>query len=287
MVFGVPAAAALAAQAQALGVGVLADDHAILRALGSPGAGLLAAFPAGIGGYFRPVTMASLALVDAFAQGSAFAQHAFGLAVHAATAGLVASIARRLAGDGVLALGLGVLYALHPAHAATVSWIAARGDLLATLGIAAALALLLRGTRLAAAGSAMAAALAIGAKESAYAIVPLLPIVGELAAGAPPEPTSSGEGAPDPRALRASARGVALVAFLGVLLHASVARVAFGGSHRALAGLGSPREALMALAGAAARVFAPGPLARGMASAASKLDPRWMALGALAVLVGS
>src|SRR5262245_57489227 len=94
-------------------------------------------------GIFRPLVSVTLAL-QAGLHGAldAFPFHLANLFLHGAAAVLLlAVLSRLLPVRPVLASSAALLFAVHPAHAGTVSWIVARGDLLAAVfGLAGVLA---------------------------------------------------------------------------------------------------------------------------------------------------
>lgn len=157
--------------------------------------------------YYRPVVVGTY-LLDTAIGGpvSPRVPHVANVIYHAFTTGFVWLLLRRLlrgrpgAAGGVLAGAL--LFALHPIHAESVSWIAGRSDLLATMFLVPAVALALRGfdTRSVPALLLSPALFlfAVTAKESAVIGLVLVPMA-LLLAGAPPgRPTPAGEGpAPD------------------------------------------------------------------------------------------
>lgn len=161
----------LAAFAPALSVGFLSDDFLILRAL--DGGGPLGFLVFGWS-FFRPLTSLSLWLDRAAWGSTAVGFHATSLTLHAACAFAVGELARSLVRAGVLRDAndrLPVLataaFAVAPSHAEPVCWLAARGDLLATLFGVAALALHLERRR---ALAIAAFFLALSAKESVLAL---------------------------------------------------------------------------------------------------------------------
>jgi hypothetical protein len=157
------AAGALLGYGPILGIGFLSDDfNAVQRAA--------TGFQWHTAIFFRPVVMAVFWL-DWHCWGlKAAGYHLTNLALHTLTAWLV----------GRLALSLGLtpwgsafaagLFVLLPSHTESVTWIAGRTDLLATLGLLVALLAYLRwrstGSRRALGGAAVAFAAALAAKES-------------------------------------------------------------------------------------------------------------------------
>ncbi|MCZ6694897.1 MAG: hypothetical protein O7A63_00005, partial [Acidobacteria bacterium] len=90
-------------------------------------------------GYFRPLTLASFhAELSAWgASPSLF--HLTNLLLISGAAFLVVVLIRRYTGDGALAGGAGLLFALHPWHVENAAWIAARTDPLFSLFLLGAL----------------------------------------------------------------------------------------------------------------------------------------------------
>ena len=206
-------ALALLAYANSLGNGFVWDDPIILsrqlivfRSLGD----VLAPprdIPQFSPDYYRPVTIASYLLDRSIGGGDPFAFHLSVVLAHAATSVLVYVLALQLLGypggrglphgpppqrggsappaesanarSGGAAIGAfaaGALFALHPIHTESVAWAAGRSDVLATGFLLAALAVHGRPRRTWA-GSAVAglcAAAALGAKETAVALYPLM-----------------------------------------------------------------------------------------------------------------
>ena len=109
----------------------------------------------------RPFAALSLMIDARLWGGHVIGYRLVNLALHLATTGLVVRLAWRYgAGRVRVALIAGLAFAVHPAHVETVSWITGRPDLLGTL---AALAFIAGGETFSAAGSRVAATLALGA----------------------------------------------------------------------------------------------------------------------------
>lgn len=129
--------------------------------------------------YYRPVVTAVSGAQWITGRGAAWPLHLANMLAHAATAALVALLARKLAGrqprvDAARAgLFAGLLFASHPAASEAVAWISGRTDLFATLFGLASLAVLwdARGDRRSALVGGGLLALALGSKESALAFV--------------------------------------------------------------------------------------------------------------------
>lgn len=139
-------AAAWAAQGGVVGNGLVGEDGTTLAP-----SGLIARGLAGIpdllvgtdGGAFRPVAAASLAVqASLHGVGDLFAFHLANLLLHGLAAVLyLAALHRLLPTRPVVVAAAALLFAAHPLHTGTVSWISARGDLLAAVfGLGALLA---------------------------------------------------------------------------------------------------------------------------------------------------
>ncbi len=144
-------AVAWAAQGGSLANGWVWDDAILIRD-GDPVAKGLAALPDAWAspwggeeqavGLYRPLVTASLAL-QAAVHGVAdpFPFHLANLFLHGLASVLLLALANRLLPRRpIVTAGAALLFAAHPMHAGTVSWIVARGDLLAAVfGLSAAL----------------------------------------------------------------------------------------------------------------------------------------------------
>ncbi|MCI0339922.1 MAG: tetratricopeptide repeat protein [Planctomycetales bacterium] len=99
-------------------------------------------------------------------------------------------LARRFAGPGWRAAAAMALFAAHPAHTEAVCGLVGRTDLLATVGFLAGLEAFLRYRETEGTGwlvlSVNAFALGLGGKESALALLPLLPVADVLLRNTPP-----------------------------------------------------------------------------------------------------
>lgn len=82
---------------------------------------------------FRPVYMATLWWDHALWGLSPAMFHATNLLLIAAAAALLTLAVQRLTGEAGLALGTGLLFAIHPFHVETAAWVAARSDPLFTV----------------------------------------------------------------------------------------------------------------------------------------------------------
>jgi protein O-mannosyl-transferase len=136
--------------------------------------------------YYRPLLTVSYLLDRAvFGELATRGPHAVNVLLHALSTLLVAWLALRLFAGRAharwAALGAGLLFAVHPIHTESVSWITGRSDVLATCLLLAALALAARlrsgAGPGAIAGSLLLFALATLSKEVALVGVGLLPIL--------------------------------------------------------------------------------------------------------------
>ncbi len=83
--------------------------------------------------FYRPLARLYWALLHAIWGESAWGWHLAGAALYSATCALVSLLALRLSGRYGVGLLAGLIFAMHPAHAETVSWVANSSDLLAGL----------------------------------------------------------------------------------------------------------------------------------------------------------
>jgi tetratricopeptide (TPR) repeat protein len=135
--------------------------------------------------YYRPLTIGSYLLDRAVGGAEPFAYHLSVVLAHAAAAVLVYALARQLLAArpaaSVGAFAAGALFAVHPIHTESVAWAAGRSDVLATAFLIAALLLHARGgSWLASIGAGMCALAALGAKETAIALYPLMLLLDAL-----------------------------------------------------------------------------------------------------------
>ncbi len=130
--------------------------------------------------YYRPTTTITYLLDRALGGGDPFAFHLSVVLAHAAVSVLVTLLCWHLLGpiasrDMASVIG-GLLFAVHPVHTESVAWAAGRSDVLATMFALAVLLLL--GDRqpsvLRRAAAAACAFAALGAKEVAVTLFPLL-----------------------------------------------------------------------------------------------------------------
>ncbi|HEU4588566.1 MAG TPA: hypothetical protein VFS11_07960 [Gemmatimonadales bacterium] len=135
---------------------------------------------------YRPVTAISLAANWVVAGGDPRAFHLVNLLLHAVAALLVYRLARELV-PFAAAVAAGLVFAVHPVHVEAVANLVGRAEVLATIFVLAAVLLYRADGRLADAGdhgslrragatlgTLAAAVLALGAKESAFALPALL-----------------------------------------------------------------------------------------------------------------
>lgn len=182
--------AAAAAFLGTLSHGFVYDDHRFVD--GNPHLDALAAAPwrafdpgttGGEGaepGMWRPLRTLSFALDRALFGPGPAGPHLANALLHGAAAGLVLATGLALGLDGIAAAAGAAVFALHPVQAEPVAWIAARGDLLATVLVLGAVLLHLR--RAHPAWPAVLAGLGILAKEAAV-VAPLLLAAADFAAG--------------------------------------------------------------------------------------------------------
>lgn len=127
-------------------------------------------------GLYRPVVLVSF-LVDRLVHGGgAFGFHATNVVLHALVSALLLALGRGLALPRAAAWMAAALFAVHPVHVESVTWISGRTDVLAAAFCVATLLLYERGRRgrdLSYALSLGAAVLAMGSKETAL-LLPFL-----------------------------------------------------------------------------------------------------------------
>jgi Tfp pilus assembly protein PilF len=95
--------------------------------------------------YYRPVVSLSYRLDQAIWGVRPFGYHLTNILLHAATSILVLILASRWLSSLRAAAAAAALFAVHPVHTQSVTWIAGRTDLLATVFLLMALALIHRG----------------------------------------------------------------------------------------------------------------------------------------------
>lgn len=126
--------------------------------------------------YYRPVVIMSYLLDRILGGENPLIYHATVVLAHAVATILIFLLAVRLFGSrpgaGFGAVSTGTLFAVHPVHTESVGWIAGRSDVFATCFVLAAL--LVHGSRKHSLITGLCVLLALGAKETALAIFPLL-----------------------------------------------------------------------------------------------------------------
>ncbi|MBM4196640.1 MAG: hypothetical protein FJ197_05985 [Gammaproteobacteria bacterium] len=201
--------------------------------------------------YYRPLMTLSY-LVDArvFGAGEPAGAHLSNLLVHlVATALLWRLLLRALAGAAGGAAGAWIgaaLFAVHPIHTESVTWMAGRSDVFAAAGLFGALLCALawrdRGSRGALAASALLFLAALMSKEVAVTGLGLLPLVWG-AVGGSVRGGSVGAGAPPTKSMRA---GLMAFALWVVVLGAFVVLRQWAGSSSQIGTTAVPGDALEA-----------------------------------------
>lgn len=105
------------------------DDREYLAAASSAG-GLWEICSGIVLGNFHPLTMCSLWVGNVLGGGAPWVQHLINIALHAASCLLVRRVVDRLLGDRWMAMGVALLFAVHPVHVESVAWIAERKNVL-------------------------------------------------------------------------------------------------------------------------------------------------------------
>ena len=150
--------------------------------------------------YYRPLTIGSYLLDRAIGGADPFFYHLSVVLIHAVTVLLVYALGRQIFGRNTAgmfgAVAAAALFAVHPIHSESVAWIAGRSDVLATCFLVAALVVHGRGrfswTRSGATG--VLAGAALGAKENAVTLYPLLVLMdGLVTPGRLPRPWQTGQ----------------------------------------------------------------------------------------------
>lgn len=144
---------------------LLTQDFGALSAEGTPS------------GLYRPVVMASFWLQSELFGPSPVSFHVVNVLAHLVTSWLLFVLARRLGIGTRLAWIAAALFAVHPVHTETVTWIAGRSDGFAAMFLLASVVGYERGRRdrpLAYVASLATAALAMGSKETALVLPVLL-----------------------------------------------------------------------------------------------------------------
>ncbi len=124
--------------------------------------------------FFRPLGYISYAIDARWAGHSAALWHLATLLIHFANCLLVYVVARQTGLARFFAVTASVIFGIHGSRPETVTWIACRFDLIATLFVLATLSLFLRGKYLPALATAF---LALISKESAYVLPVLLLLI--------------------------------------------------------------------------------------------------------------
>jgi hypothetical protein len=133
--------------------------------------------------FWRPLVLATFALDWTLGAGSPLPFHLTNLLLHALNSVLLWWLLRKWFRARGLALGLALLFALHPAQSEVVCWISGRGDSLCLMGLLIALHGLRRADQRSAQGTLIffaGAALAFAAKEMAIAL-PILVVLDRFA----------------------------------------------------------------------------------------------------------
>jgi len=139
----------------ALFAGFVWDDASVVlpAAARSPAAALRQALTTGVAvedlalGYFRPLVDMSYAF-DGWLWGERpFGFHLTNVLLYGLCVVLAYRLARRFLGSEVGGVAAAGAFAVHPVHVESVAWVQGRGDLLAFLGVAAALLAFLRSLR--------------------------------------------------------------------------------------------------------------------------------------------
>jgi protein O-mannosyl-transferase len=131
---------------------------------------------------YRPVTMTSYRLVKSVFGEEPLPHLMLNVMLHAMACMLVVRLTRMVGGTNQAALIAGTVFAVLPIHTEVVANVVGRADLLATIGVMVALlcqrsatmAQTRSTTALYSAGTLLAAFVAMGAKESGIAVIPLI-----------------------------------------------------------------------------------------------------------------
>jgi hypothetical protein len=251
LALGLAAAAAVVAVPFFTATTFVGDDHLFLafaRLAPNP----LAAFVRDQHGgeFYRPLPMLVWWLLGRAAHGASWPFAALALALHAASAALIAWLMTALGRPRAVAALAGALFFLAPQNLDAASWFAASTDLLTTTFVLGSLLALVRGASLASVALAAAAYLS---KEPAL----ILPALAVLVLGARPEPA--------PRARR----------FLAVLPHLALAAAVLVVRFVVLHGWGGSGDARASLGGKLVQ------LANGLVhvGTGAAILPEWLAWG--------
>ena len=131
---------------------------------------------------YRPVSLSSYRLVRSIGGDTAFPQLLINMLLHALNSVLVVRLCRHMGGNDAAAIVAGAVFAALPIHSEVINNVVGRADLLAVLGVLAAILLHRRSVtattdagivkwRIAAAVAVFAA---MGSKESALTVVPAI-----------------------------------------------------------------------------------------------------------------
>ena len=124
--------------------------------------------------FFRPIGLLAWWISERIMGSSASAQYAFNMLLQAGCGAAVAVLARTFGLRRAVACAAGLLFAVHPAPAATAMWLSDRFDLLATgfglLALAATDRSMRRFTVASSLGACALLMLSIGGKEMGYAV---------------------------------------------------------------------------------------------------------------------
>lgn len=161
---------------------------------------------------WRPVTTLSFAVDRAIGGGGVIWFHMVNILIHAAVTILWFGLIRRLSGRANLAFVAAILFAVHPVHTEAVTWIAGRAELLAAFYALAAIHLAIDGSPRRRWLALPLVILAVGSKESAAALPPILLFLAWAFRGR--------TGAPSYK--------IGLAAFAPVLLYALLRRAVLG-----------------------------------------------------------
>lgn len=148
-------------------------------------------------GYWRPLTTLALFTAQQLGGGATAAFHGLALALHALACVAAFLLVRRLVRDDLAGFCAALLFALHPLHVEPVAWISAISDPLQGLLVLCGLLAHLRWREAGSEGRtlvpALCFALALTAKESAIAFLPLVAAVdlGRRRADDEPQPIAA------------------------------------------------------------------------------------------------